>query len=248
MLVEVGLVARADLAQQRARLAEPGRVGDGDVQPRAAHLVLELVGRALGDDLALVDHDDVVGQPVGLLEVLRGEQHGGAAAHQVGDDVPHVAAAARVEAGGRLVEEDHRRVGDQRAREVEPAPHAAGVGLGGAVGRVLEAELREQLAGACLRGRPRQVIEPRDHLEVLEAAEVLVDRGVLPADADAPAHLAGLAHDVGPGHGRVARVGLDQGGEHAHRRGLAGPVRAQHSQDASSGTRNEIPSAAFTSP
>ena len=41
-----------------------------------------------------------------------------------------VAAAARVEAGGRLVEEDDPRVADQGHREVEPAAHAAGVGRG----------------------------------------------------------------------------------------------------------------------
>ena len=35
--------------------------------------------RALGDDPAVVDHDDVAGQAVGLFEVLGGEQHGGAA-------------------------------------------------------------------------------------------------------------------------------------------------------------------------
>ena len=39
---------------------------------------LELVGRALGDHRAVVDHDDLVGEPVGLVEVLRGQQHGGA--------------------------------------------------------------------------------------------------------------------------------------------------------------------------
>ena len=46
---------------------------------------LELVGGALGDDPAVVDHGDVVGEPVGFLEVLGGEQHGGAAGDQVLD-------------------------------------------------------------------------------------------------------------------------------------------------------------------
>ena len=43
-------------------------------------------------------------------------------------DLPHHLAAGQVEAGGRLVEEDHRRLPDQAGREIEPAPHAAGVG------------------------------------------------------------------------------------------------------------------------
>ena len=54
---------------------------------------------------------DLVGERVGLLEVLRGEQHGRAVVDELADDVPHVLALGRVEAGGRLVEEDHRRAG-----------------------------------------------------------------------------------------------------------------------------------------
>ena len=98
-------------------------------------------------------------------------------------------AAARVEARGRLVEEQHRRVGHQRAGEVETASHAAGVRLGRAVGGVDEVELRQQLAGALAAAPPAQVVEPADHVEVLEAGEVLVDRGVLPGQPDAPADL-----------------------------------------------------------
>ena len=90
-----------------------------------------------------------VGQLVGLLEVLRGEQERRALADQLADDVPHAEPAARVEAGGRLVEEEQPRPADQGAGEVEPAAHAARVGLHDAVGGVGEVELLEQL------GRPR---------------------------------------------------------------------------------------------
>ena len=54
--------------------------------------------------------------------------------------------------GGRLVEEQHRRARDERGREVEPAAHAAGVGLRHAVGGVGEVEALEQLAPARLGG------------------------------------------------------------------------------------------------
>src|SRR5690606_41448973 len=66
---------------------------------------------------------------VGLLEVLGGEQQGAAPVDQLADHGPQVDAAAGVEAGGGLVEEQHRRFGHQRARQVEPAAHAARVGL-----------------------------------------------------------------------------------------------------------------------
>ena len=57
----------------------------------------------------------------------------------------------RVEAGGRLVEEQHRRAVDERGGEVEPPAHAARVGADGPVGGVGELEALEQLVGARLR-------------------------------------------------------------------------------------------------
>ena len=78
---------------------------------RGAQVGLQLGRGAFGDDPAVVDHHDVAGQAVGLLEVLGGEQHGGALGHQSLDDPPQVLAALGVEPGGRLVEEEDRRPG-----------------------------------------------------------------------------------------------------------------------------------------
>ena len=109
----------ASAAEHLARARDVLGPGDHDLDPLAADLGLELVGRALGDRAAVVDDHDVVGEPVGLFEVLRGEQQRRAALDQLDDDLPHVGAAARVEAGGRLVEEQHRaarRRGTRRGR------------------------------------------------------------------------------------------------------------------------------------
>ena len=66
---------------------------------------------------------------VGLLQVLGGQQHGGAVGGQRRGSSSHsLVAAARVQAGGRLVEEQHVRPADQAGGEVEPPAHAAGVG------------------------------------------------------------------------------------------------------------------------
>ena len=82
-----------------------------------------------GDDPAVVEHDDPVGELVGLLEVLRREHEGRAAGDELAHQVPELAAGGRVEAGRRLVEEEHRRRGDEAGGEVEPPAHAARVGL-----------------------------------------------------------------------------------------------------------------------
>ncbi len=149
--VRQGGVHAAGLRREDRLLAEhpaydgdrvAGRRGSDHAQLErgAADRGLQLVRGALGDLGAAVDDRDAAGQLVGLVEVLGREQHGAALADQLADRVPHLAAGARVEAGGRLVEEDQRGPGDQAGREVEPAAHAAG-------------ELPDLLVGAPRRAR-----------------------------------------------------------------------------------------------
>ena len=53
----------------------------------------------------MVDHDDVVGELLGLVHEVRGEQDGRAVAPQGLDELPGGAAGLRVQPGGGLVEE-----------------------------------------------------------------------------------------------------------------------------------------------
>ena len=115
---------------------------------------------------------------------------------QLADELPHVDAAARVETGRGLVEEQDVGPPDEARREVEAPAHAARVGLGGAIGGVGQPEALEHLAAAATGLGLRQVVEAPDQLEVLEAGQVLVDRGALPREPDAEAQLLGVAHDV----------------------------------------------------
>ena len=79
------------------------------------------------------------------------------------DRLPELQPAARVKAGRRLVEEEHRRLRHQRGRQVEPAAHAARVGLRGPVGRVEQFEALEQLVAAPLGVAARLTVEAADH-------------------------------------------------------------------------------------
>ena len=139
------------LGQRGDRALGVGLVLEADLEPLAADAVLELVGRALGDHVAVVDDDDLVGEAVGLVEVLRREQHGRARGGARLDRLPHRQAAAGVQAGGRLVEEQHGRPVDERGGEVEPPAHAARVGLGRPLGGLDELEALQQLVRAALR-------------------------------------------------------------------------------------------------
>ena len=140
-------------------------------------------------------------------------------------------AAAGVEAGGGLVEEEHRRADHERGRQVEPAAHAAGVGAHQPRARLVELEALEQLVRTLARALAAQVVEAADHLEVLEAGQVLVDRGVLTGQADAGCRSAAASLTTSspatralPASGRSSVVRI------AHGRGLAGPVRAEQAE------------------
>src|SRR5262245_30434328 len=100
------------------------RAGELQLDVASGDAALELLGAALGDDPALVEDRDPIGEMIRLVQVLRGEEDRDAARGETADDLPYVAAGARVEAGGRLVEEDQVWVADQGHREIKPAPHA----------------------------------------------------------------------------------------------------------------------------
>ena len=85
------------------------------------------VGGAVGDDRAAGEDQDPVGQLLGLVQVVGGQQDRGVL--QVGQavhEVVELAPGVRVEPGGRLVEEQHLRPPDDADGHVEPAPLAAG--------------------------------------------------------------------------------------------------------------------------
>jgi hypothetical protein len=172
----------------------------------------------------VVDHRDPVGQLVRLLQVLRAEQDRGALAGERSDDLPDLVARARVQAGGRLVEEHQVRGHDQAGRDVQPAPHAAGVLLDEAGGRVREVERLEQLGGALLRSGALEAQQPPEQDQVLASGQVLVDGRELPGERDELADGVGLLDDVVAEDARAAGVRPEQGGEHANGRGLTGAV------------------------
>ncbi len=181
----------------------------------------------LRDDEAVVDHDDTFGEPIGLVEVLRGEQHGGAVVFELVDELPHGQPAARVEPGGGFVEEEHGRPGDQAHRDVEPATHATRVALHDPVGGVDEIEALEQFRGTELDVGFGHVEQPGDELHVLAAGQPFLDRRVLTRQADALANLVGVSRHVDAVDERGALVGAEQRGEHANSCGLAGAVRPE---------------------
>ena len=88
-------------------------------------LGLQLLRSALRDDPAVVDDPDAVGEHVGLLQVLGGEEDGDALLlREPAHFHPERRAALNVEPGRRLVEEEDARAVHECERKVEATLHA----------------------------------------------------------------------------------------------------------------------------
>ncbi len=162
----------------------------GELEPKdlPAETRFQLSRAALGDNPSMVEHGDAVGQLVSLFEVLRGQQDRDTVIRQPAGRVPQLLAAARIEPGGRFVQEEQLRFHDHADRQIEPAAHAPRVRPDPPVTRVYEVEAGEQFVrpGPC--SAAGKVTEAGHHFEVFLAAQQVVDRCVLAGEADRRFH------------------------------------------------------------
>ncbi len=206
-------------------------LADQQLDVGVADFILQRLGSALGDDPAAVDDPDVVGQLVGLLQVLGGEEDGGAVVVQRPHLLPDRFPADRVEPGGRLVEEEHPRFVDERGGEVEPALHAARVGADAAVGGGGEVDPFQQCVGPFAAFGRRQALQGRLQADQLTARHQRIERRFLQGDTDRAPDLAGFGDDVVAGDSGAAAGRQQQRRQHPHRRRLAGAVGSEEAVD-----------------
>jgi hypothetical protein len=173
-----------------------------------------------------------VGERVGLLQVLGGEEDGDPVL--VGEPrhlFPEGGAALDVEAGGGLVEEEDPRPVGEGERQVEAALHPARVAAHLAVGGVGEADPLQQLVAAALALGLAEAVEGGLQAHVLAAGQQRVERRLLQRGADRRPHPRPLLDDVEAADPRGAGGGREEGGQHQHRRRLAGAVGAEEAVD-----------------
>ena len=183
----------------------------------------EVLRPALGDEQPAVDDRDAVADLLDLAEQVGVEEHGDAAAAQLDEQPADGPAPGRVEGARGLVEQQQRRLPDERLRDPEPLLHALRHRLDAAVARLGQADELEQL-GALGRA-------------ALGAGEPLVQReqlvGARPAgEAEQLREVAERAAGRGRPGGRAADLGgaagrPDEAARDLHERALAGAVRAE---------------------
>ena len=184
---QVVLLARAGRERALGRV-QGIRVGELQPDMAARDASLELARRALGDDPATVKDRDPVGELVGLVQVLGGEEDRDALGRQPADGIPHGAPTARIQAGRGLVEEDHPRGADQRHRQVKPPPHPARVGGNRPAGGVRQVEPAEQLGHSASSRGATQMVQIGHQTKVLLAGGHVVQGRELAGNANRCPH------------------------------------------------------------
>ena len=165
---------------------------------------------------------------LGLVHVMGGDQHGEARRRQTMDLVPEFAPRLRIDACGRLVEQQQLRLVHDAGGKREsllPAARKRASELMAARG---QAEILERLATASRLG---EVVEPGDEIEVLLDRQVLVEREPLGHVADLALDTAAAADDVVAEHRPLAGVRRQKPADHADRGGLARAVGAEKADD-----------------
>ena len=179
----------------------------------------------------MVDDRDAVAQALRFFHVVRRQEHRDAPRVHAFDRLPQREAALRVEARGRLVEEEHRRVVRDRARNLNALRHAARELVRESAGALAQPEIGEQLVGAHPRVlRMEAEVHPM-HREVLADGERAIERAELRHDADRALHRRRVGAHVDPIHGYASRRRFHAGRADAHRRRLACAVRSEQPED-----------------
>ena len=208
----------------------------------------QLGGRALGHDRALVDDHEPIAELLGLVHVVGGEEQRGALLLEAEQPVPEDVAGLRVEAGGRLVEEQDARIVDQRPGDREAALHAAGERVDLRLALLLELREREELVGALRDDPAGQAEVAAVDEEVLAHAQLGVEVVGLRHDAELRPDLGPVASGSRPRIDSSPAVRVETAPTMRIVVDLPAPFGPSRPKDSPGATSNEMPSTAAKSP
>ena len=125
----------------------------------------------IADQVALRDQGDLVAI-LGVADVLRRDEDRPPSVAEPVELLPDLGSEDRVDAGGRLVEEQQDRLMDERAGQLEAALHAARHVARPAVAGVPQLEQLEAPRGPACAAPPEQPEQAADEVDVLAGGQV----------------------------------------------------------------------------
>ena len=136
-----------------------------------------------------------------------------------------------VEAGGRLIKNQHVGVVHQRLRQADALPVAFRELSAAAVCHVGDARLLHHLVDARLATGPRDPLDARDKRQVLAHRHFGIERRCFGKVAGPPLRLDRLLKYVVSRDNRLSLARRNVAGEHPHRRRLARAVRSEEAEN-----------------
>ena len=204
------------------------QIGPADVPGTQMRLLDHLLDGALGQQLAVGDVGDLVAA-LGLVHVVRRDQHGHALGGELVDLAPELAPRLGIDAGGRLVEQQQLGLRQDAGAERQPLLPAARQRAGQLL---LAAVQSEPLDGAArLADGIGQPVHARHELQVLLDREVLIQTEALRHVTDVALDLLVVGADVEAQRPAASAVGREQPAQHAQRGGLARAVGTEEAVD-----------------
>ncbi len=163
-----------------------------------------------------------------LGQDVRGDDDGDAAGLQLAQRGVEVADGLRIQAVGRLVQEQHARAAQERLRKPQALAHALGILAHRPLAGMGQAHALQHLRALA----QRRALQAGEEAQRLQAVQVVVEHHVLGQITQLAPRCAGAAPDNRrAGHTDVAGRGRDQAQHHLEQRALARAVVADQAED-----------------
>lgn len=133
-----------------------------------------------GDEPAVIEDGDAVGERLGLVDEVSGEEDGGAFITECAHVLEDVSSCVWIDAGGRFIEYEQRRSVDGGDGELEASLHALGPVSDAFVGAMVEMESFELGDNV----RVRDAVEAGEESEMFARGEVVVEPELLRRESE----------------------------------------------------------------
>ena len=199
--------------------------------------VLQALGARLGsqglrgagsDDSAVVYDRDILRDLLRFFHIVSGEKYRRAVGSvELFEIIPHAVSRLRIKADGWLIEEDHRRMMQKPARDLQSPFHSAGKCFDQAVLPVPKLHESHELFYALAPLLSRYPVKHAVEFHVLPGGQFIIKRRVLEDDAEGVAHIIGILGKVEIVERNMPACRLQKRGQHLDRRGLPRAVRPE---------------------
>jgi hypothetical protein len=191
----------------------------------------QLGERAFCKQFAGLNDANRVAKLFNLAHDVRGEDDGFAAVPAFADESGDGASGHNIETDGRLVEDHHRRIMNESARDGGFLLHTSGKLVAAAVAEAVHVQTIENFVNALLKSRLGKAVEPGKIFDHFLRREAGIERGGGGEEAHVGADFLRIVDNIVAADDGGAVGGFEKGSEHAECGGFSGAVGPEQAID-----------------